>query len=57
MFALRKKEIFQNEHLQKSLWGEKQPANAVRRQSLLEGASGPEKAQDGNVLTSISHKI
>lgn len=47
MFALREKEIFQNEHLQKSLRGKRQPTDAVRPQSLHEGASSLEKPQTG----------
>lgn len=45
MFALREKEIFQNEHHQKSPW--ERPADAVRPHSLLEGASSPERPQTG----------
>lgn len=53
MFTLREKEIFQNEHLQKSLWGKRQPSDAVCPQSFHEGASGPEKPQTGkDVLVS-----
>lgn len=47
MFSLREKEISQNEHLQKSLWGEKQPTAAVHPRPLHEGASGPEEPQTG----------
>lgn len=46
-FAPREKEIFQNEQLQKSQRGERQPTVAVCPQSLFEGASGPEKPQIG----------
>lgn len=45
--ALRKKEIFQNEHLQKSLRGERKSTVTVCCQSLREGASGAEKTQIG----------
>ena len=50
MFTLREKEIFQNEHRQKSLWGKGQPTVAVCPQSLHEGASGPEKPQTGKSI-------
>lgn len=55
MFALREKEISYNEHLQKSLRGKGRPADAVRPQSLHEGASGPEKTQTGEGCPGIWH--
>lgn len=45
MFALREKDILQNEHHQKSPW--ERPADAVRPHALLEGASSPERPQTG----------
>lgn len=48
VFALRGEEIFQNEHLQKSLWRETQPAAAVCPQPLPEGASGPQQPETGD---------
>lgn len=52
IFALREKEIFQNEHLQESLRGKRQPTDAVCPQSLHEGTSITEKPQDGKVFVS-----